>query len=61
MELEIQIAERLGFLSREASGSLLASTDEISRMLSGLRSSLNSQSSILDPQQCPAAPRLSRP
>jgi four helix bundle protein len=52
MELEthVQIAVRLGFLSHEACTALLTSTDEISRMLSGLRTSLNTQSSILDPR-----------
>lgn len=42
MELEtlVQIAKRLGLIENEAQNQLLAQSDEIGKMLSGLRSSL---------------------
>lgn len=40
LETQIMLAERLGFCTGETSLSLLASTDEIGRMLSGLKTSL---------------------
>ncbi len=40
LETQIMLAERLGFCHETASNSLLASTDEIGRMLSGLKTSL---------------------
>jgi four helix bundle protein len=50
VETQVQIAQRLGFLTAAECCSILATTDEISRMLSGLRASLNPRSSILDPR-----------
>jgi len=50
LETQVQIAERLGFLSEAECSSILKRTDEISRMLSGLRASLIARSSILDPR-----------
>jgi four helix bundle protein len=43
MELETQvtIAERLGYFKKAEEARLLEATAEVSRMLSGLRSSLN--------------------
>ena len=40
LETQIMLAERLGFCHKETSSSLLASTDEIGRMLTGLKTSL---------------------
>ena len=41
LETQITIAERLGYLKKEQEANLLESTAEVSRMLSGLKSSLN--------------------
>jgi four helix bundle protein len=41
LETQIIIAERLGYLDKVQENSLLEATAEISRMLSGLRNSLN--------------------
>lgn len=40
LETQIMLAERLGFCNEDTSLSLLASTDEIGRMLTGLKTSL---------------------
>jgi four helix bundle protein len=44
LETQIQIAERLGYLSVEESSRLRAEAGEVGRMLAGLRSSLDSKS-----------------
>jgi four helix bundle protein len=41
LETQITIAERLGYFQKEQEARLLESTAEVSRMLSGLRNSLN--------------------
>jgi four helix bundle protein len=53
MELEtlIQIAARLAYLDEDNARRLLAATDEIGKMLSGLHRSLDPQSSILNPAE----------
>jgi four helix bundle protein len=40
LETQIMLSERLGFCNKEISSSLLARTDEIGRMLTGLKTSL---------------------
>jgi four helix bundle protein len=47
---QIQISARLYYLDSETLNDVLARTDEIGKMLSGLRGSLNPQSSILNPE-----------
>jgi four helix bundle protein len=51
MEVEtlIQIACRLGYVDEKKLNQILAQTDEIGKMLSGLQRSLNPRSSILNP------------
>ena len=51
MEVEtlVHIASRLGYLTSRQEMEVLDRTDEIGKMLSGLRRSLNPESSILDP------------
>ena len=43
LETQLQIASRLDFLTQEETSSLLAKTDEIGKMLSGLRKSISTQ------------------
>jgi four helix bundle protein len=59
VETQIQIATRLNFLSDDKATALLAQTDEIGKMISGLKKSLAEKlqisihrSSILNPQSC---------
>ena len=51
MEVEtlVEIAARLRYLDLHQKDDILARTDEIGKMLSGLRRSLNPRSSLLDP------------
>ncbi|MEW5903982.1 MAG: four helix bundle protein [Pseudomonadota bacterium] len=44
LETQIQIAERLGFLDSSTCTRLLSQSDEIGRMLGGLKKSISSQS-----------------
>jgi four helix bundle protein len=41
LETQLMLTERLGFCGKELSFSLLAKTDEIGRMLTGLKASLS--------------------
>lgn len=50
LEIQIQISARLSYLDSKTLNDVLARTDEIGKMLSGLRGSLNPQSSILNPE-----------
>ncbi len=43
LETQVQIALRLGFLSQDETSSLLTRTDEIGKMLSGLKKSISTQ------------------
>ncbi len=43
LETQVQIALRLGFLGQDETSSLLARTDEIGKMLSGLKKSISTK------------------
>ena len=43
LETQVHVAKRLGYIGADVESSLLGAADEIGRMLSGLRSSLDSR------------------
>ena len=50
LETQLRIAVRLGYVDADQSESFMQKSDEVGKMLTSLRTSLNPKSSILDPR-----------